>query len=133
MNDINIRYIKLSDFGLSAILKENERCQSFSGTAQYLPPEIIEKKGHDKSADVWSFGILVFVLITFEFPFSAKNNNNKRLFDKIKKCKIKWEKFTLSDTSRSLLQAVRISSFSNFKIITLYDLNHIIMMILFEN
>jgi len=44
---------------MAKALKENERAQSFCGTAEYLCPEILTGIGYNKSADWWSFGILM--------------------------------------------------------------------------
>ena len=78
-----------------------------------MSPEVLadsdKKKGHDKSVDIWSFGIFLFVLLTFEFPFSTKNNNNQRLFEKIKKCKVDWKNYPyLSIEAKNVLQNVFI-------------------------
>ena len=49
-------YVKLTDFGLSkqGIDPEKGKTYTFCGTPEYLAPEIILKKGHDKSVDWWS-------------------------------------------------------------------------------
>jgi len=52
-------YIKLVDFGMAKKLKDNEKTFSFSGTPEYLSPELLEGYGHDKSHDWWSLGILM--------------------------------------------------------------------------
>lgn len=52
-------YIILCDFGLSKLLKENERAYSICGTPEYISPEIILGNGHGKSTDWWSYGIML--------------------------------------------------------------------------
>jgi serine/threonine protein kinase len=49
-------YVKLTDFGLSKLGMEygKGKTHTFCGTPEYLAPEIIEKKGHDKAVDWWS-------------------------------------------------------------------------------
>ena len=62
-------HVRLSDFGLSAILKDNnDRIHSFSGTATYLAPEILSDRGvgHGKSVDFWCFGVMLFIMLTQE-------------------------------------------------------------------
>ncbi len=51
--------LKLADFGMAKKLKGDEKAMSFCGTPEYLAPEIITGEGHNKSADWWSFGILM--------------------------------------------------------------------------
>lgn len=53
-------YLKLADFGVSKKLeKGTDTTQTVVGTPEYVPPEIILRAGHGKSADWWSFGILM--------------------------------------------------------------------------
>jgi serine/threonine protein kinase len=52
-----------------------------AGTPDYMAPEIVLTQGHDKSADYWAFGILLFELLCGYTPFTA--NNQKRMFEKI--------------------------------------------------
>ena len=52
-------YLFLSDFGLSKIIKSNEKASSFCGTPEYLSPEVVLGEGHNKTSDWWSFGILM--------------------------------------------------------------------------
>lgn len=62
-------HIKLTDFGLSkeSIFMENKTF-SFCGTVEYMAPEVVNRKGHDSSADWWSYGVLMVSL-----PLCASN------------------------------------------------------------
>eukprot|EP01059_Diplonema_ambulator_P023388 TRINITY_DN38852_c0_g1_i1.p1 TRINITY_DN38852_c0_g1~~TRINITY_DN38852_c0_g1_i1.p1 ORF type:complete len:396 (+),score=103.16 TRINITY_DN38852_c0_g1_i1:46-1233(+) len=71
---------KLADFGLSKQLsipggEEDERAKSFVGTAYYIAPEILYKKAYSYSVDWWSYGVLIFNLLTGENPFYGDNVN----------------------------------------------------------
>ena len=69
-------YIRLSDFGLSARAKRGDRIHSFSGTATYLAPEIINDtgdEGHTHTVDLWCFGVMLFIMLTQEPPFWAEH------------------------------------------------------------
>jgi len=53
-------YIKVTDFGVCKKLKQGTRTTStIVGTPEYVPPEIALRKGHGKTADWWSLGILM--------------------------------------------------------------------------
>jgi p70 ribosomal S6 kinase len=54
----------LTDFGLAKKFDENTRSNSMCGTLEYMSPEIVLGKGHDKAADWWSVGVLLFEMLT---------------------------------------------------------------------
>lgn len=54
----------LTDFGLAKKFNETERSNSMCGTVEYMAPEIVMGKGHDKAADWWSVGILLYEMLT---------------------------------------------------------------------
>ena len=54
---------------------------TFCGTVEYMPPEMVQNKTHDYKADIWSLGILLFELLHGYPPFRGKNNEEK--FNKI--------------------------------------------------
>lgn len=54
----------LTDFGLAKHFEENTRSNSMCGTVEYMSPEIVLGKGHDKAADWWSVGVLLFEMLT---------------------------------------------------------------------
>ena len=65
--------IKLTDFGLSKIMKPNETTYTLCGTAEYLAPEILFGQGYDKTCDWFSFGVVIFELFCGYHPFRCKN------------------------------------------------------------
>jgi serine/threonine protein kinase len=76
-------HIKLTDFGLSKKLFSTEDYKTFSfcGTPEYLAPEILRQSGHDKAVDYWSFGVLLYEMLSGELPFFSKNR--KELYKSI--------------------------------------------------
>ncbi|KAK2947365.1 putative Aurora kinase [Blattamonas nauphoetae] len=60
--------LKLSDFGCSALTPQGTR-KTFCGTTEYIPPEMFQYKEYSFSADIWSFGILVYELVCGRTPF----------------------------------------------------------------
>ena len=53
------------------------------GTPEYLAPEIIMSKGHDKAADYWSYGVLVYELFVGVTPFYRPHATQLEMFKRI--------------------------------------------------
>ena len=62
---------RLIDFGLSTIISSSESTLDSYGTITYMSPEIIKKEKYNNKADIWSFGVVVYILLKNVFP-SAK-------------------------------------------------------------
>ena len=69
--------IKLIDFGLSDILFPQEKTCAQFGTIGYAAPEVLKGLPYNKTADIWSIGILIYLLIIGCLPFDDANEVNK--------------------------------------------------------
>ena len=56
--------VMLTDFGVAKEFDESTRSNSMCGTLEYMSPEIVQGRDHDKAADWWSVGILLFEMLT---------------------------------------------------------------------
>ena len=96
-------YLKLADFGMAKKLKDDEKAMSFCGTPEYLAPEIITMEGHDKNADWWSFGILLFEMLCGLPPFYVENLD--KMYELIKTSSVKFPKrISLSDDAKDIIK-----------------------------
>ncbi|XP_043861164.1 ribosomal protein S6 kinase alpha-2 isoform X1 [Dromiciops gliroides] len=97
-------HIKITDFGLSKeAIDHDKRAYSFCGTIEYMAPEVVNRRGHTQSADWWSFGVLMFEMLTGSLPFQGKDR--KETMALILKAKLGMPQF-LSIEAQSLLRAL---------------------------
>jgi len=68
-------HAKLNDFGTAKIIGNDghARSNSFTGTAEYLAPELLKEKASGKPSDLWSLGCVVYQLLTGDPPFKGQN------------------------------------------------------------
>ncbi|KAG1958537.1 ribosomal protein S6 kinase alpha-1 [Pimephales promelas] len=98
----NDGHIKLTDFGLSKESIDHEnKAYSFCGTVEYMAPEVVNRRGHTHSADWWSYGVLMFEMLTGTLPFQGKDR--KETMTMILKAKLGMPQF-LSPEAQSLLR-----------------------------
>lgn len=59
-------HVRLTDFGFSKRINggDDARLYSIVGSPYYMSPEILQNKGHNKTADWWSFGTLLYEMVT---------------------------------------------------------------------
>ena len=105
-------YLKLIDFGMAKIVKNGEKATSFCGTPEYLAPEIITGEGHNRAADWWSFGILIFEMLCGIPPFYCENN--EKMYELIINAELKFpKKIPISEEAKDLLRKLLIKKQNN--------------------
>eukprot|EP00760_Papus_ankaliazontas_P028445 PhM_4_TR3715/c0_g1_i1/m.12259 len=102
------KQIKISDFGLSRLHKESygsalptELAQTLTGTLAYVAPEVLLGHYDAFKADIWSFGCILYVMLTCRFPFGSATD--AELEAKIKKGAIVPLPDTISAEARDLV------------------------------
>ncbi len=74
--------IKIIDFGTSKKIGKDQKLKNRLGTAYYIAPEVLTML-YDSKCDIWSCGVILYVLLFGIPPFNGKTDDE--IFDKIKK------------------------------------------------
>jgi calcium-dependent protein kinase len=76
--------IKLIDFGTAGRVDPKLGISGLRGTSYYLAPEVLdESKSYNQKCDIWSMGVILFVLLTGNAPFNGKDDD--KIYKAIKK------------------------------------------------
>ena len=67
--------IRILDFGLSKISTPNEKCTEPYGTLTYCAPEIILDEPYNKQVDMWSLGVMTYLMVSGRLPFNSDDEN----------------------------------------------------------
>ncbi|KAA6391415.1 MAG: putative Calcium/calmodulin-dependent protein kinase type 1 [Streblomastix strix] len=87
-NDSPLSPIKVSDFGLSKVVDEVQMMTTCCGSPYYVAPEVLSRKGYGAECDLWSLGVIMFVLLCGFPPFF--DENDMKLYEKIQKGKYEF-------------------------------------------
>jgi len=112
--------MKLIDFGLAGSCKNNHLLSTPCGTPNYVAPEILRKEKYGISVDMWSAGVILYIILCGFPPFYDENEDMALLYRKIKKAEYDmpspyWDKVSgeAKDLVKKLLvadQAKRLTS-----------------------
>ncbi|GFP82799.1 cbl-interacting serine/threonine-protein kinase 25 [Phtheirospermum japonicum] len=102
--------LKVSDFGLSALpeqLRNDGLLHTQCGTPAYVAPEVLRKKGYDGAkADIWSCGVILYVLLAGFLPF--QDENVMKMYTKIFKADFEFPPW-FSHESKRLISRLLVS------------------------
>jgi calcium/calmodulin-dependent protein kinase I len=99
--------VKLCDFGQAARVRERDSIGSSAfGTYEYVAPEVIRRVPFDKPMDMWSLGVVLFILICGVFPFEG-GQNDQVLFRKITAGKYKMPDRIARSVSNDVKDLIR--------------------------
>ncbi|KAG0470896.1 hypothetical protein HPP92_017016 [Vanilla planifolia] len=96
--------LKATDFGLSVFIEEGKVYRDIVGSAYYVAPEVL-KRSYGKEIDMWSAGVILYILLSGVPPFWAENE--KGIFDAILQGDIDFESAPWPSISNSAKDLVR--------------------------
>lgn len=90
--------ILVTDFGLAKLLDDQIVLKTACGTPNYVAPEILMQRGYGKQVDIWSLGVILFILLCGYPPFY--NESDAVLFELIMKGCFKFDERYWSEVSK---------------------------------
>lgn len=103
--------LKVSDFGLSALpeqLRKDGLLHTQCGTPAYVAPEVLKKRGYDGAkADIWSCGVILFVLLAGFLPFQDENVMN--MYRKVFKCDYEFPQWFSEDAKQLIAKLLVVN------------------------
>ena len=96
--------IKIIDFGTATIFNPNKMLNKFIGTSYYIAPEVI-KENYNEKCDVWSCGIILYILLCGYPPFNGQSNAD--IFHHIKHSEPVFEGEEWTDITREAIHLIQ--------------------------
>lgn len=89
--------LKLCDFGISRIVEEGGKVREILGTPDYVAPEVLQYEPLSLKTDIWSVGVLTYVLLTGCSPFGG--DTKQETFLNISQCALTFPDELFEDVS----------------------------------
>ncbi|KAL3822027.1 hypothetical protein ACHAXA_007820 [Cyclostephanos tholiformis] len=108
----SLGYCVLVDLGFAKIVMD--KTYTLCGTPEYLAPEIILSKGHDKGVDYWAFGVLIYEMLVGRSPFYSYGTDQVSLFKRIVQVKYSFPPGgVVNEIAQDLIQRLIVRRQSN--------------------
>lgn len=89
--------LKLCDFGISRIVQEGRKVREILGTPDYVAPEVLQYEPLSLKTDIWSIGVLAYVLLTGRSPFGG--DTKQETFLNVSQCALTFPEELFDDVS----------------------------------
>ena len=103
-NKNNYPRIKICDFGTSKMVEKGAVQRKLVGSSYYIAPEVIKKKYNEK-CDIWSCGVILYILLSGRPPFGGEDDNE--IMENVKKGKYDLDCSPFNELSKSVLDLIK--------------------------
>jgi len=95
--------VKLCDFGFARIIGEKSFRRSVVGTPAYLAPEVLNNQGYNRTLDMWSVGVIIYVSLSGTFPF----NEDEDILDQIQNAEFMFPDTPWREISQNAIDLIK--------------------------
>jgi serine/threonine protein kinase len=99
--------IKIMDFGLSKILGKKEKSTDGFGTLTFVAPEVLIRKPYNKEVDIWSVGVILYLMLSGDLPFDDPDDNEQKIAKSIVYQEVKFPQEKFGKRSKAVIELIK--------------------------
>ena len=99
--------IKIMDFGLSKILGKKEKTVDGFGTLTFVSPEVLIRKPYNKEIDIWSIGVILYLMLSGDLPFDDEEDNEEKIAKSIVFNEVEFPEKKFGKRSKEVINLIK--------------------------
>ena len=99
--------VKIMDFGLSKILGKKEKSTDGFGTLTFVSPEVLIRKPYNKEVDIWSLGVILYLILSGDLPFDDPDDNEQNIAKAIVYQEVKFPSEKFGKRSKAVIELIQ--------------------------
>ena len=99
--------IKIMDFGLSKILGKKEKTVDGFGTLTFVSPEVLIRKPYNKEIDIWSIGVILYLLLSGNLPFDDEEDDEQKIAKSIVFNEVEFPQKKFGNRSKEVISLIK--------------------------
>ena len=99
--------IKIMDFGLSKILGKKEKTVDGFGTLTFVSPEVLIRKPYNKEIDIWSIGVILYLLLSGDLPFDDEEDDEQKIAKAIVFNEVEFPQKKFGNRSKEVINLIK--------------------------
>jgi len=99
--------VKIMDFGLSKILGKKEKSTDGFGTLTFVSPEVLIRKPYNKEVDIWSLGVILYLMLSGDLPFDDPDDNEQKIAKAIVYQEVKFPNDKFGKRSKAVIELIQ--------------------------